>query len=409
MGNGAGGAGGNRRVLCTLFDAFAVAVERRCNPRLAHRPVVIDGGGESRGLVVVCSTESRAAGIRPAMPVARAQHLCRDVAVVPWNGELYGRASQAVCTHLARYSPNLEREALDTVAMDITGTTKLLGTPPELARRARHEIARQFGLQATCGVAANRLVARIAAHVAGEDGVCAVGDGEEERFLAPLAIEMLPGVGAATRRRLADFNMRTIGDLAAGGLPLLLGAFGHAGRRLYDNARGVDSLPHTSLTLPMRSLTGEVHPPGNGDDPDAWRVAVRVAIETLAHRLRTAGILAGCMTIHVTHADGVSADTSAALPVASDLDDDLLVAALPLVTEALERRVHVRRLTLGLSGLAAASPQVTLFPPGCRREQRRALARAVDRIRERHGVAAITVGTVFGNLPRGSHRVRSAA
>ncbi|HUS21186.1 MAG TPA: DNA polymerase IV, partial [Aeromicrobium sp.] len=210
------GAPTGRTILHVDLDAFFAAVEQRDNPALRGKPVVVGGGGPNdRGVVSTASYEARVFGIRSAMPLRTAGALCRHAIFVPVDGKKYSRVSREVMEILRRFTPQLEQLSIDEAFLDVTGTEGLFGSGQDVARQIKQAVRAELQLTISVGMAANRLVAKIASDLEKPDGLVVVPPGTEREFLAPLAIERLWGVGPSTRKALEDYNVRTIGDLAA--------------------------------------------------------------------------------------------------------------------------------------------------------------------------------------------------
>jgi len=204
----------HRTVLHADLDAFFVAVERVRDPRLRGRPVVVGGSPAERGVVAAASYEARALGIHSAMPMAQALRLCPDLVRVRGSHGLYRRASRAVFELLGAYTPIVERVSVDEAYLDLSGTERLFGRAVDAAERMRREVRERLRLDLSIGVACNRLVSKIASAFAKPRGLFEVLPGQEARFLAPQPVATLPGVGPVTERRLLDFNIPRLGQLA---------------------------------------------------------------------------------------------------------------------------------------------------------------------------------------------------
>ena len=155
-----------RWVLHLDLDAFFVEVERRLNPSLIGRPVIVGGSAEGRGVVSSASYEARAFGVHSAMPTAQARRLCPRAIFVAGHYEAYEEYSRRVYERCLRFTPLVQMASIDEAYLELTGTERLHGSPIDAADRLRGEIARDVGLPATCGLASNRLVAKVASDTA---------------------------------------------------------------------------------------------------------------------------------------------------------------------------------------------------------------------------------------------------
>jgi len=378
----------------TDFDGFCVAVERVCNPYLRDRPVVLGDASRARSVVAAVSPESRRAGVYVAMPIDLARKRCPDLVVVDANFTLYGRVSQSVQRYLLRYTPHVEPASWDATYLDLTGTQALFGAAVDTAARLRRELKDSLHLDLAVGVASNKLVSHVASQITKPSGVADVPPGDEARFLAPLPVEHLPGVGATTQKRLRDFNIQTIGELAEAEQGFLLQAFGRRGCTLHEYARGIDDSPVGVVpqTPSRESLSREVTLTHDSNDHNELGAALLVLAEELGSQLRVSGRMARRVRVHVTYADGGKSERTIRLPQATNLDCRLLPAANALLSQALTRRVTVRQIAVSVTELSTASPQLQLFAqdPMCGRQ--RALMSAMDAIRSRYGGGAIRAG-----------------
>ena len=229
-----------RTILHADLDAFFAAVEQRDDPSLRGKPVVVGGGGPNdRGVVSTASYEARVFGVHSAMPLRTAAALCPQAIFVPVNGAKYTTASKHVMEILGRFSPLVEQLSIDEAFVDLTGTEALLGPPEAAGRALKQAVHAETQLTVSVGIASNRLVAKIASDLRKPDGLVLVPRGDEAAFLEPLAIERLWGVGASTRKALAQYDVKTIGDLARLPEEMLVRRFGSHGHDLASRARGV--------------------------------------------------------------------------------------------------------------------------------------------------------------------------
>jgi DNA polymerase IV len=372
-------------ILHVDLDAFFAAVEQRDRPELRGKPVIVGGGGPNdRGVVSAASYEARRFGVRSAMPLRTAAALCPAGVFVPVDGRRYAEASRQVMEILRRFSPRIEQVSIDEAFMDVTGTDGLFGTGAELARKVKDAIAAEVGLTASVGVAANRLVAKIASDLRKPDGLVVVPAGEEAAFLALLPIERLWGVGPSTRRALADYGVSTIGDLAALPDDLLRRRFGRHGPELAARARGVGETEVGGQEA-IKSVSQE-----HTFDTDTadWEVVERTLLalsEGVAGRLRADGLRCSTVAVKIRDSDFVTITRQRTMPDPTDSTDVIWRTTVALT----RREVHgmrVRLLGVGASGLSDRH-QLALFESVDQRERR--ADTVVDAIRQRFGPRAI--------------------
>jgi DNA polymerase-4 len=260
----------------------------------------------------------------------------------------------------------------------------------------RRLVAQDFQLDAAVGLASNKLVSRVASRVVKVRELCDVFPGLESSFLAPLAVNVLPGVGEVTTARLlAELNLQTVGELALISPGLLGAVFGPAGQRLRSMALGEDFSPVvTPRALP--TLREEVQLPEDNNRRYRLLGFLYGLVESLGYRLRFQNCCPGELALAATYADGVQARAREQLVATGcefQLDSVLYKAALRLFDRAVQRRLRIRRLALSVTNLQPPFGQLALFPwddPGRHRETR--LLQAVDEIRQRHGNGAVYYG-----------------
>jgi DNA polymerase-4 len=380
-----------RQILHVGVADFAVAVERVVDPSLRGRPVVVAPPGGPRALVTSASFEAVREGIRVGMSLTRAERVCRRLMVLVPNPKLYERAGRALQNLCGRYSPLVEPGPMGRSFIDLTGTERLFGVGRDCAVRLQREIRSDLGLDASVGVGTNKLVSRVASDViAPPPGVEDVAGGCEERFLAPLPVGRLPGVGRKTIDALADFNVNRVGELARVPVRHLVIAFGQAGFSLHRKSRGVDSTP----VYPPRNrpAVGEEEEFNTDTNDYSYLLnAVCRVVERAARRLREMRMVGGRLGLRLRYSDGREARGSLRLPCATNLDSILFDAARDLFAKVLERRVRVRTLALSIENLAEAPAQMPLFAVDDTLRATALLA-ALDCIRSRYGQGAILRG-----------------
>ena len=215
-------------ILHADLDAFYASVEQMLDPSLKGKPIAVGGG-----VVLAASYEAKAFGVHGGMPGRRARALCPDLVFVGGHFKEYQRLGDAAIRVLGDFTPLVERISIDEAFADVAGCTHLFGTPAEIAAAIRRRVRDELALPISIGVARTKHLAKIASQVAKPDGLVVVDPETELAFLHDLPVEMMWGVGPATRARLAESGIATIGDLAkssTGAIARLLGRA--AGERL---------------------------------------------------------------------------------------------------------------------------------------------------------------------------------
>jgi DNA polymerase-4 len=232
-----------RKVIHVDMDAFYASVEQRDRPELKGTPVVVAWSTEARSVVVAASYEARTFGIRSAMPARRAVALCPEATYLRPDFTKYTAVSRKLREIFLRHTPLVEPLSLDEAYLDVTNELTGIPTATEAARVIKREILEETGLTASAGVAPNKFLAKIASDWNKPDGLFVIRPAEIERFLTPLAVGKIPGVGKVTERSLAARGIATVGDLRAVDRDRLTHWYGRFGERLWELARGIDESP----------------------------------------------------------------------------------------------------------------------------------------------------------------------
>src|SRR6476660_6251169 len=232
-------ARGDASILHADLDAFFASVEQRDNPRRRGKPVIVGGG-----VVLACSYEAKARGVRGAMGGKRALGLCPDAIVVEPRMSAYTKASKDVFEVFRSTTPLVEGLSIDEAFLDVGGLRRVSGSPPEIAARLRAEVLAKVGLRITVGVAGTKFLAKVASAVAKPDGLLVVPPGTELDFLHPLPVQRLWGVGPVNTAKLNQVGIYTVGQVAGLGEAGLISILGQAsGRHLHALAHNRDPRP----------------------------------------------------------------------------------------------------------------------------------------------------------------------
>ena len=385
-----------RRILLVDADAFFVAVARLVDPEGAGRtPLLIVGGSpEGRGVVCSASYETRAFGVRSAMPTAHALRLCPRALLVPVPRRACAEKSRAIRAALERFTPVVQGASIDEWYLDLGGTETLYGGEPleATARRIRDAVRRETGLSVSIGGGTSKLVAKLAVERAkpkpgsGATGVHVVPAGAEEAFMRTVALAEIPGVGPRAQERLAKFGLVTVPDVLQYERPVLerwLGA--REGAWLHDRARGIDERPVAERETAKSVSREDTFGADIGDDGALARELGRLAARVAAD-LRGDGVSARTVTVKIRDFDFRTRQASRTL--AQPVDSDKAVAGVAqelLARLRANRRVPARLLGVALSGLGSgpAAEQLALFaPPPDDRPVETSRDRAVSKLRD---------------------------
>jgi DNA polymerase-4 len=371
-------------------DAFYASVEKRDDPSLEGKPVIIGGG--RRGVVSTACYVARIRGVRSAMPMFKALKLCPEAVVIRPRMEEYVKASRAIRAMMEELTPAIEPLSLDEAFLDMTGTARLHGAPPavmlaRLVRRMKDEL----GLTGSIGLSHNKFLAKVASDLDKPHGFSVIGQAETMDFLRDKPVRMIWGVGAAGQASLDKAGIRSFSDLLRWEQTDLVARFGSMGERLFQLARGQDHR-RISADAPMKSISNETTFNDDITDPDLldgyiWRMA-----EKVADRAKAKNLAGRVVTLKLKRSDHTLLSRRVALSDPTQLADRIYRTARGLFDQVGEKGPY-RLLGCGISDLSDAAEADKLGdlldPDAVRRSD---AERATDLIRDRFGAAAIVKG-----------------
>src|SRR5215831_438330 len=288
-------------ILHVDMDAFFVSVELLERPELRGKPVVVGGRPDQRGVVSAASYEARKYGIQSAMPLRTAAKLCPHATFLDGNHAKYGDWSDRVATILAKFSPIVEMVSIDEAYLDLAGTERLHGPPFAAAHKLLTLITETSGLPCSGGLGATRLVAKVASEQAKPKGLLWIVPGQEARFLAPLPVRKIPGIGEVTERSLRALKIEYVHQLADYSQEKLEQIFGQWGTALYRKSRGGDSYEFV-LDAEPKSIS---HNHTFGEDStnvEEMESLLSHLSQKACKRLREAGLSARTLTLTIRYA-----------------------------------------------------------------------------------------------------------
>ena len=371
-------------------DSFYAAVEKRDDPGLVDKAVIIGGG--KRGVVSTCCYNARIHGVRSAMPMFQALKLCPDAVVVPPRMDTYVEVSRQIKAMMKDLTPDVEPLSLDEAFLGLGGTERLHGAPPAvMMARLVKQIEDEIGVTASVGLSHNKFLAKIASDLDKPRGFSVIGKAETADFLATQKVGVIWGVGAVTRAHLERDGIRTIRDILSRERKDLADKYGSMGDRLWHLARGLDHR-RVSSRVPVKSISNETTFRDDISDPDTldgilWRMA-----EKVADRAKATEKAGRVVSLKLKRADFRIISRRTSLVDPTQLADQIYRAARPM----LERELHeapFRLLGVGISQITAEAEarQIggLLDPDSAIRES---AERATDAIRAKFGKDAILSG-----------------
>ena len=376
----------DRAIIHLDLDAFFVAVERLDSPALVGLPVIVGGRPETAAWSRLHRMKpGLSVCILPCLPHRRCASARRPYSYRATAGAM-SRCSRRVMRILADYTPLLEPMSIDEAFLDVSGTDAHYGPPAALARALQDRIQAELGLSASLGVAANKLVAKIASDFRKPHGITVVAPGDEARFLAPLPIRRLWGIGDVTAGELARLGIGTIGDLAQRPLEDPKSRFGAHGEGMWRAAHGIDEIAVTP-EHEAKSLSREATFASDVGDLQTLRRELLRQCDAVCKSPAPPPPPGRTVTLKLRYADFTTVTRQITLGESTDAGPTIYMQVLSLFEAAWNRRQPVRLLGVGVSGLTQSAGQLRLFEQQDHRQAE--LDVALDRIRDRFGYDAI--------------------
>lgn len=384
-----------RVILHLDLDAFYCSVEEVLDPSLQGKAFAVGGKPNERGVVASCSYAARAAGVRSAMPMARALQFCKNLIIVAGRHRVYGEYSEKVMQRLRGLTPLVEQISIDEAFLDISDMRE---DPRRIALDLQSGIKNELHLPSSIGIASNKLTAKIATEVGKKSGkqkneppfgLTIVPPGQEAAFLAPLPADMLWGVGPKTSARLSELGIHTIGDIANWPEHELFILFGENGRDLWRHAQGIDNRPvvteyETKSVSQETTFSVDVH------DEKTLERTLREQSREIGRQLRKNDLAGKTIKLKIRWPDFTTLTRQTTLPTSTDNDDEIHRTAVKLMNAVRKPNQAVRLIGVGVSGISAPVRQLGLWDAGD--ERSRKLQEVVDKLQEKYGRDVIHKG-----------------
>ncbi len=380
------------------MDAFFVSVEELFDPSLRGKPVVVGGKSDERGVVSAASYAARKFGVHSAMPLRTAYKLCPQAIFVEGHRERYTEYSAKVRGILGNFSPLVQMASIDEAYLDMTGTARLHGPPLRAAHALHDAVKRQTQLNCSIGIATSRLVAKVSSDQAKPNGILWVVPGSEAAFLAPLDVRKIPGIGKVTEKNLHTYGIRKVGDMACLNETFLRQKFGEWGLAMVGKARGLDAGGWFDSEIGANDDPKSVsHEHTFGEDTND----VMVLEATLAHlagkvgrRLREYGLHARTVQLKLRLSDFSTITRAHSPGDATQLDIDLIEISRKLLRTNWNASAKIRLIGVHVSGFDKEEAQPNLLDGGRQERWKQALM-AADKLRNKFGESAVSVGTAL--------------
>jgi DNA polymerase IV len=396
-----------RTIFHVDMDAFFVSVEELYDPSLKGKPVVVGGQRDERGVVSAASYAARTFGVHSAMPLRTAAKLCPQAIFVDGHPDRYRECSTKVYGVLNRFSPRVEMASIDEAYLDMTGTDRLHGPPMRAAHTLHAKVKDETKLNCSIGIGASRLIAKVGSAKAKPNGVFWVLAGQEAKFLAPLDVRDIPGVGKKMEQNLHAMGIRQVGDLGCLEDNLLEERFGKWGLALAGKARGEDAGGWFDTDVGEETDAKSISHEHTFNEDTARIEQLEATLmrlsEMVGRRLREHGFHARTLQLKLRYKDFTTITRAHSLPAPTQLDIEIFEQIRMLFRKNWKPRAEVRLLGVQASSFEAVSDQMNLLEGERQQRWKQALA-AADKVRDKFGESSVGLaGGLKGGFREKTH------
>ena len=385
-----------RTIFHVDMDAFFVSVEELYDPSLKGKPVVVGGQRDERGVVSAASYAARKFGVHSAMPLRTAAKLCPHAVFVDGHPERYREYSGHVHEILCRFSPQVEMASVDEAYLDMTGTERLHGLPLRSAHRLHETMKSATQLNCSIGIGTSRLIAKVGSAKAKPNGVLWVLPAQEAKFLAPLDVRDIPGVGKVTEKKLHEMGIERVGDLTRLEDRDLEQRFGKWGLALAGKARGEDAGgwfdSEVGEDSDPKSISHEHTYNEDTAELDRLHSTLMRLSEMVGRRLREGGYFARTIQLKFRYKDFTTFTRAHSLEQSTQLDTEIYETASRLFLQNWKTGTPIRLLGVQASNFEAGPSQIDLLEPSRQQRWQKAL-QAADHVRDKFGESSIGLAT----------------
>ncbi len=395
-----------RTIFHVDMDAFFVSVEELYDPALKGKPVVVGGQRDERGVVSAASYAARKFGVHSAMPLRTAAKLCPHAIFVNGHPERYRECSEKVHKVLCAFSPQVEMASIYEAYLDMTGTARLHGPPLKAAHTLHARMKADTLLNCSVGIGSSRLIAKVSSGQAKPNGVLWIVPGEEAKFLAPLDVREIPGVGKVMESHLHALGIKIVADLAKLEEGELEDRFGKWGLALAGKARGEDAGgwfdTEVGEDTGAKSISHEhTYNEDTADVAQLEATLMRLS-EMVGRRLREANLHTRTVQLKLRYKDFTTITRAHTLPAPTQLDTEIFEQIRALFRKNWKKGMQVRLLGVQTSSFESQPEQISLLEDSRRQRWKDALA-AADRLRDKFGESSVKLAAGM----RGTFRERT--
>ncbi|MBT4508857.1 MAG: hypothetical protein HOK24_13430 [Desulfobacula sp.] len=385
----------SRSIIHLNIADFAVAVESNIQPSLKGYPLVIAPLGAPRAVVYDMSDEAYKEGIRKGMTLARAKRINKKIKILPPSFNRYELVMKDLLKETFAFTPLIESGTSDGhIFLDVTGSGRLFGPSVDVAFKLKKAFKKTFNFDPIWSVATNKLVAKVATRVVKPVGEYIVAPGDEKAFLAPLPLNLIPGLIKKELTRFFEFNLFFISQARVLTLEQLKIPFHFRAPLLYDWIRGIDPTPvTTSCNCKNLSIIRSDHEfSDDTNNADLLKRALYLMVESICKTLRNRKLTGGATKIILSYSDGLQSTSKLKLVPSTSNDMAMFKKCVPLLNKAWTRRVRIRHMRLICEKICQGAIQADLFSVGNKETKQAELILAMDKIHDKFGKNSIKAG-----------------
>jgi len=384
-----------RNILHINIVNFYIAVAQALNPKLRSYPVAVATNGAVRRVILDVSARAREAGIYRGMLLDTAKRKCPDLVALDPAPYEYRRATNALMSEGARFSPRVEPAGPGHVFIDLTGTTRLFGRSIDVADRFRKQLKTKFRLENAAGLGTNKLVSKVATRVIKPAGLCTVMAGCEQSFMSPLPINLMPGIDYTIIRQLYQFNLRFINEILKINQDTLAQAVGPVAGDIFRISRGIDTVPVREQKEPEPCVETRKVLHEHTNDNTLIQKELFCIISQAGAQLRKQGLGARRLHLTLTYYDSLQYSRTVSLPSPLNGDLSLFEQFRKMLFAVNKRRIRVSNIEIRLTELSYPYGQLDLFS---NQEKEDNLMKVMDSVRNKYGEKVLGFYGVPGRI-----------
>lgn len=392
-----------RAILHCDLNSFYASVEMMLDPSRRGKAVAVCGSTENRhGIVLAKSEKAKKAGVKTDMVNWEARALCKDLIMVPPQYDQYLKYSKLTQAIYQRYTDLIEPFGMDECWLDVTGSQSAMGSAQEIAEAIRKSTREELGLTVSIGVSYNKIFAKLGSDMKKPDAITILPRDCMKEKIWPLQASELIYCGPATTKKLANYGIHTVGQVAQCSPDFLRRLFGVNGIALWKYANGLDEsrVMHKDFVSPVKSIGHGITCVSDLENEDeVFRVMLELS-QDVGHRLHLHGLSAKGVQVYVRTKDLLGKQYQCKLPLKTQLPREIAHAAFRVFRENYHWSSSVRAVCVRATDLVSKEipDQLSMFYDYSRHQTRETLEDAVEGIRSRYGKRAITYATLLGDL-----------